>query len=759
MRNSIVIAMCICLSLFSSRLLAQSVNEEVWEFSPYRIRVWVSMSPSLGMDEAGKQDLYRRIAECCEIEFGAASKTEVAETPDALFGSVLYHLDELTVEQMLSRELVLMLSKSDEAKQKFLEIQPRREQKVLSAEEKKKLSRKELEELKAKEDAEARAASLNSVRTLDSVMERVPKVAVMSLEYGALQRDMIPFFVDDDVVPLSEKLMPLLAQKKALEKKILEFREKGVTTLGSSEDSKQFNQALSDKARVERDIQKVQPPLERKKKDIANFQALQGKTEKYQRSSEQLRKDLQSGDLFAALVPKSEAPKFKEVARSIPTRFPWQPEALLRDKDKIVMVSIDRRGESITIGVKELDAFVRRIGLLETMQVQSLDELPQAVAYLQRRAFTPMARIEDNDNKTAVLRVRAAGLATSDESPVHIRLGDVVAPYVRRDDLNGNPTQLQSLAFTYIAITEAIDSARYYGAIFAASRGALVAAKNRRTRRVALKIQPRFPASQLKLGIRQMPSSVVPGAEIYLRTPGSEDLTMVGRTDWRGIIDVQQTKAPTITYELPTYSTVVSIAKARSTVANGEPIPEGEAPQEAELSKEEKLKRQREKPPTNTVQINVPLYLYYIKNGETLLARLPIITGYRELEKADLPDDRRRLQAEGFLKGLQGEILDVVARRKILEARIRRKLDEGKLDDAAALVDELKKVKNYEEMSAQIQGIQLRAFATESGYVPAPVVERIDKMINSTRSLMAQYLQTDLVRELEVKLIEAKQKQ
>jgi len=735
------------------------VNEEVWEFSPYRIRVWVSMSPSLGIDEAGKQDLYRRIAECCEIEFGAASKTEVGETPDALFGSVLYHLDELTVEQLLSRELVLMLSKSDEAKEKFLEIQPRKEKKVLAADERKKLSKKELEELKAKEDAEARAASLNSVRTLDSVMERIPKIAVMSLEYGALQRDIVPFFEDNDIVPLSENLMPLLARRKALEDKLAEFRKKGVTTLGSSEDSKQLNQTMDDQARVERDIQKVQPLLERKKRDIANFKALQMKAEKYQGSSEQLREELKNGALFAALVPKSEAPKFKEVARSIPTRFPWQPEALLRDKDKIVMVSIDRRGELISIDVKELDAFVRRIGLLESMLVQSLEELPQAVAYLQRRAFTPMARIEDNDNKTAVLRVRAVGLATSDISPVYIRPGDVVSPYVRRDDLNGNPTQLQSLAFTYIAITEPIDAARYYGAIFAASRGALVAAKNRRTRRVALKIQPRFPASQLQLGIRQTPSSVVPGAEIYLRTPGSEDLTMVGRTDWRGIIDVQQTKAPTITYELPTYSTVASIAKARSTVANGEPIPEGEAPQETELSKEEKVKRQQEKPPTGNLELNVPLYLYYIKNGETLLARLPIITGYRELEKADLPDDRRRLQAEGFLKGLQGEVLDVVARRKILEARIRRKLDEGKLDEADALVDELKKVKNYEVMSAQIQGIQRRALATETGYIPAPVVERIDKMLNTTRSLIGQYLQTDLVRELEVKLIEARKKQ
>jgi hypothetical protein len=153
------------------------------------------------------------------------------------------------------------------------------------------------------------------------------------------------------------------------------------------------------------------------------------------------------------------------------------------------------------------------------------------------------------------------------------------------------------------------------------------------------------------------------------------------------------------------------------------------------------------------MQIKLPLYLYYIKNGETLLARLPVITGYREQEKADLPDDRRRLQAEAFLKGLQGEVLDLVVRRKILDARIKKKIDEGKKDEAFALLDELKKVKNYEGLSSQIQNILRRATSTDQGPVPGPVAERIDKMIDMTRVLMQQYLQTDIVRELEVKLL------
>lgn len=675
---------------------------EVWEYSAYKARVWLSISPTLGLSQNTKQLIQRKIAEFSDIEFGATMDCDVVETPDALFGSVLYHLDDLTIEQLLSRELVLMLAKSDAAKDAFMAMQPKPkiDPAIEELKQKKKLTKEQEEELKAQADAESRAASLNSVRTLDSVIERIPAIAMLPLQYAAMQRDIVPYVNEE------------------------------------------------------------------------KWKKMQAKLDASEANSDAIYEGLKSGKIFAALVPKNEANRFKEVARSLPTRFPWQPEAMLRDKDKIFLVAVEQEAERIRIQVKELDAFVRRIGLMETTTVANVQEIPHAVAFLQRRCFTPMARIEDNDNKTAVLRVRANGLATSAESPVNIGPGDVLAPYIRRDDLNGNPTQLQNLAFTYIAVTEPIDNARFYGAIFAASRGALVAAKNRRTKRVALKVHPNYPTTDLKLGIRAQPNSAVPGAEVYLRTPGSDDLKMVGRTDWRGVIGIANTDNPTITYDQPTSSSVEMIARARATAirlkslkenqddagasnASGQedPAVAAAAADEAAIAASAEALKRRERAPTSSMQIKLPLYLYYIKNGETLLARLPVITGYREQEKADLPDDRRRLQAEAFLKGLQGEVLDLVVRRKILDARIKKKIDEGKKDEAFALLDELKKVKNYEGLSSQIQNILRRATSTEQGPVPAPVAERIDKMIDVTRVLMQQYLQTDIVRELEVKLL------
>ena len=675
---------------------------EVWEYSPYRSRVWLSISPTLGLSEITKQQIREKVAQLVEIEFGATMQCDVVETPDALFGSVLYHLDDLTIDQLLSRELVLMLAKSEQAKEAFLALQPKKvETNTTTVEPKKKLSVQEEEKLRAQADAEARAASLNSVRTLESVIERIPSIAIPPLQFAAMKRDIVPYLGDEKWSKMNSKLDPS------------------------------------------------------------------------EKSFDVIFENLKTGKAFSALVPKAEAQRFKEVGRPMPTRFPWQPEAMLRDKDKIFMVSVDAEGEMIRIAVKELDAFVRRIGLMESTKVANVADVANAIAYLQRRCFTPMARIEENDNKTAVLRVRANGLATTPESPVHIGTGDVLAPFIRRDDMNGNPTVLQNIAFTYIAVTEPIDSARFYGAIFAASRGSLVAAKNRRTKRVALKLQPRSPTTELKLGVRGQPESAVPGAEVYLRTPGSEDLQMVGRTDWRGVIPISNVNPPVITYDEPTSSSVELISRARATAvrikslaapdgspdapaANVTPDPFLAAYQadEKAIAAAEEARKKREKAPTRTLQIKLPLYLYYIKNGETLLARLPVITGYRELEKADLPDDRRRLQAEAFLKGLQGEVLDLVVRRKILDARIRKKIDEGKRDEAFTLLDELKKVKTYDGLSSQIQGIQRRATSTDSGPVPTPVAERIDKMIDMTRVLMQKYLQDDIVRELEVKLLD-----
>ncbi len=700
----LMLSFVVSTSLDGRSLLAQ----EIWEYSPYRVKVWMSVSPSLSLSEESEREIHRQIAEFAEINFGATWSIQVESTPDSLFGSVLYRLDELTVEQLLSRELLLVVGKSDEAKEAFLKVNPPPPKPVDDPKKPPKKLSKEDKEVLA--DIEAQSASLQSVRTLESAIARMKHIAIQPLQYSAMQRDIAPFL-----------------------------------------DKKQWS-----------DFKDIVKPFEG--------------------SNDELLKQLASGETIAALIQKMDLDKFKKVARQIPARLPWQPEALLKENDKIFLASVDKIGESIRIQVKELDAFVRRMGEISSVSVVYKSEIPRAIAELAKEAFAPIVRIEETDLKTAVLRAKATGLLTKEDHPIRVHPGDVLLPIVRRDDSNGNPTVLQTIPFTFVAVTEKIDNiSRHYGAIFTASRGSLSSAKNRRTQRVGLRLSPHYPDSSLKLAVQRTPGSAVVGAEIYRRTPGSDDLQMVGRTDWRGILPIGINDLPTIQYDPPSDSRTSAIANARKLSLDPVPPPEyqvvGEsvpglsrsAPDTESLSAVKDSNKSGggkqvsdsenettastapaiPKKPKGFIKISLPLYLYYVKNGDTLLARLPIVNGMKPMEQADLPDDRRRLETEAFLKGLQGEILDLVIRRKILESRIKQEIRKKDMVKAEKLLEDLKRVKSFEKMSEQVEAIQRRALSIERGTLLSGVTKKIDAMLDVTRQLMQKYLQDTLVRTLE----------
>ena len=706
----------VCMAMLTSCLNEVSFSQDIWEYSPYRVKVWVSISPSLALSEDSEKEIHRLVAENAEIQFGPTWSVSVEITPDSLFGSVLYRLDELTVDQLLSRELILVVGKSDEAKQAFLRLNPPPAEVVDPSKPKEKRTKEQLEVLA---DLASRAASLQSVRTLEGAVEKMKTIAIQPLQYTSLQREVTPFL-----------------------------------------DKKQW----------------------------ANFKEV---VKPFDGGIAEMQRQLTNGEMLAALVQKVDLDQFKKMTRQISARLPWQPEALLRDNDKVFLASVDRVGESIRIQVKEMDSFVRRMGDIAMAEIIHKHEIPRTIAELAKEAFSPMVRIEETDNKTAVLRVRAAGLLIKEGYPVGVEPGDLLLPIIRRDDSFGNPTVLQSIPFTFLAVTEKIDNvSRLYGAIFTSSRGSLSNSKNRRTQRVALKLNPRQIDTCLKLGIQRSPGNAFVGAEIYRRTPGSDDLQSVGRTDWRGILDIGIKSLPTIQYDPPNESKVAAIADARklslSPVAppqyklieaessattkisanaeslsrvkdsNGPSSESREAQREKEALTPPELSPASPKKPKGFIQLKLPLYLYYVKNGETLLARLPIVNGAKSMEQADLPDDRRRLETEAFLKGIQGEILDLVIRRKILESRIKQELGKKNMEKAEKLLDELKQVKSFEKVAEQLDSIQRRALSVERGPLLSGVAKRIDTMLDTTRQLMQKYLQDTLVRTLENELGAAK---
>lgn len=507
---------------------------------------------------------------------------------------------------------------------------------------------------------------------------------------------------------------------------------------------------------------------------------LQGKA----KTLEELLQGVADGTHTAAMIPQVDAEGLKEYARPVFVRLPWQVDSLVRSMDKILMVVVQRKADLLECQIREFDCPMRKFGPGITLECSQWESLPRLIGYGASEAFCPVARIEQSDAKSVEMRVRAAGLIVAQEHPAKIYLGDVLIPLLRRNDRFGTPTLLQEVPWTYIAVTEG-DAIRQRGAIFSGIRGALQGRQNKRTQRVALRVKPTHDRTQLELKLRGESQSPAVGLAVYQRSPGDTNLDMQGRSDWRGIFTIDPREPGVAIYDAKkpegTSAEGAPAGAVQPAAASDQPAAASEGapaspPAEPSSSASQQAPSQpaaagdaasaspasatspaadaaQPVPPAavtkEKVQLRAPLFLYYVRNGETVLARLPILVGLNEKEVAELPDDSRRLEAESFLRGLQGEIVDAVARRQMLAMRIQARVKEGKGEDARKLLDELKRVATYDRLAKTLESVQRKVLATDRPPIPFATQKRIDTMFDTTRQMMQKYLPDALILQME----------
>ena len=115
------------------------------------------------------------------------------------------------------------------------------------------------------------------------------------------------------------------------------------------------------------------------------------------------------------------------------------------------------------------------------------------------------------------------------------------------------------------------------------------------------------------------------------------------------------------------------------------------------------------------ISLNHPLLLLYVKNGDTVIGKLPMVPGLKPLEEAFLVDDAQRLRAEALVKGFQGEILDLIGLRNLMAARVQLYIKdaradpdkrEAKLQQAEQVLSQLQRLRTYNEMALRLEQIQ-----------------------------------------------------
>ena len=358
-------------------------------------------------------------------------------------------------------------------------------------------------------------------------------------------------------------------------------------------------------------------------------------------------------------------------------------------QDKLMLLCVEEEQGRFALACRELDCRTRTFGQTVRMDTGQPALLPRVAADIVAESFQPLVRIESSRGKKATVRIRGGGLVRDESCPSSIRAGDVLRPIIRRNDRTGEPKPagIQVLDWTYLLVREPHEYLLDCD-IYSAIRNPLAGRSSPTVERMALKVRPQGSRTTLQLVDRDKLTSPLEGYEMFAKKPMADDGTeanpsvRLGLTDWRGMIEVERS--------------------------------------------------------------DLLLRLIYVKNGAHLVARIPVVPGYRPLETVPLASDDKRLEAEAFVKGMESTVMDLVARREILAARIRRRLAEGKRDEARALLDEIKSFQTKEDLEMMLASRQSALASPDKRQQ-----QRIDQLLTGTRSLLNKYLNPEQLVALE----------
>lgn len=361
-----------------------------------------------------------------------------------------------------------------------------------------------------------------------------------------------------------------------------------------------------------------------------------------------------------------------------------QGPSRLESLDKIILLAVLPGPDGYEVRARELDVRTRQWNTTVSAPALHPAKLRDAAFRAVLRAFAPLARIagvDEEDRKRITLRLRASGFPPPDETVATVRPGDVFQPIIRHNDRYGKLRGVRPLEWTFLHV-EARSGGVLDCRLHTGLRSPLSARVRGQFEQLAVAAIPTNKPTRLVLQSRTQPRKALAGYDVYSHPPDSKTTELIGRTDQQGSVIV---------------------------------------------------------PPAES-----PLRVLVVKSGAEFLARLPLVPGMQPELVADIRSDDERLKAEGFIRGLQEELIDLVTRREVLLAQAQKRIEEKKLEEARKLIEELRTLEGRDDFDLYLQQEQKRVFSADK-----LAQAKIDQMFRKTRELVNFYLDPAAVDQLE----------
>ena len=377
-----------------------------------------------------------------------------------------------------------------------------------------------------------------------------------------------------------------------------------------------------------------------------------------------------------------------------------QVAADVLEGDKLMLLSIAATPRGFQVQAREFDCRTRTLGPVIERSTRQLEMLDTECFSAILAAFGALVRIEQGEGRHLTVRLRAGGLITDLNSPAYIDVGDILQPILRRNDRVGQPSSIHVVPWTYLQVERRVEINPNLLEVYVHSswRSPIRGGTSARREQYGMVIRPTASLTVLQVEAKPMRRGDTPypleGMEIYAKRPSTEappttaeekqaaekrnPPEFLGRTDWRGALSISRG--------------------------------------------------------------DLPLRLLYIKSGGQLLARLPIVPGLNTTQIAQVADDDPRLQAEGYIQGFNGEVMDVVAQRQMHAARIRKRLAAGEVEEAGQILERFRELPSRNDMVRELDQQQTRQRTSTNRMVQ----QRIERLYADTRQMLSKYLDPNL---------------
>jgi len=141
-------------------------------------------------------------------------------------------------------------------------------------------------------------------------------------------------------------------------------------------------------------------------------------------------------------------------------------------------------------------------------------------------------------------------------------------------------------------------------------------------------------------------------------------------------------------------------------------------------------------------RVEVPML--YLRSGDDLLARFPIVPGAEPKVTIAVEDNGRRLETGDLVSRSSDELIDLVAQQALLKTRLQREMVAGRLDAATSTLTILKSLKTSE---AFLESLDDRRAALSGLASDASAAAWLDKRLAEIKPLAAKLFSSqDLAR-------------